>query len=136
MGATAKEARTCTLNSSCQVCSFEQKNFLMNNYCRNSSRYEIKMVGNNCELKLKDVNEQDAGCYEFYMPFYSENFLYRICVDLDEICPSTVKGICPLHMHWLFQFIWCLFWLAASIPLALVYYKKTTVRASLHTTTV
>jgi len=99
-----------------EVC-FEEQNVLMNNVCRNRSTYpEVKMLGNNCKLTLKYVTEQDAGCYDFFMPHNSKEPLYHKCVDLDTICPFTIKHVCLLSP--LVQFLWCVFILTLCLVLA------------------
>jgi len=73
--------------------------------CRVGPRYpEVKMVDNNCEFTLKDVDEQDAGCYQFYMPHNSKQPLYHKCVELDDICPYSVKYSCKVRM-WQIQLV-------------------------------
>jgi len=67
--------------------------------CRNGSRYpEVKMVGNHCELILKDVDEQDAGCYHFYMPPNSKQPFYRKCVEFADICAFSLKYSCKVRL--------------------------------------
>ena len=106
------------------MCSFEEQNVLMNDVCRNRSRYpEVKMVASNCEFTLTDVDEQDAGCYGFFMPHNSKEPLYHECLDLDDICPFTIKWFCPLHL--LVQCLWCAVILMAD-ALFLVLVCKTT----------
>jgi len=73
--------------------------------CRNRSRYpEVKMVGNHCTLILENVDEQDAGCYQFYMPPNTKQPLYQECLDFDDICPYSVKYSCKVRM-WLIQLV-------------------------------
>ena len=71
------------------------------------------MVGNDCKLTLKDLDEQDAGCYGFYMPHNSKEPLYYKCVALGDICPFTKKGFCLLKP--LVQCLWCAIILMADV---------------------
>jgi len=97
-----------------EVC-FEQENVLVNNnICRNRSRYpEVKMLANNCELTLKALNEDDVGCYYFFMPHNSKEPLYHKCVALGDICPFTKTGFCLLKP--LVQCLWCAIILVADV---------------------
>jgi hypothetical protein len=61
---------------------------------------------------LNDVDEQDVGCYGFFMPHNSKEPLYYKCVDLDDICPFTIKGFCTLLP--LIQFFWCAILMAVA----------------------
>ena len=71
--------------------------------CRVGSRYpDVKMVDKNCTITLKNPDEQDVGCYEFYMPDNTEKFLFRKCVEYNDICPFSVKYSCKVNM-WLIQ---------------------------------
>jgi len=73
--------------------------------CRVGSRYpEVKMVDGNCTITLKDLDEQDARCYEFFMPPNSPEPFYRKCVENDEICHDWVKHSCK-EKHWQIQFV-------------------------------
>lgn len=94
--------------------------------CRVGSRYpDVKMVDKNCTITLKDLKEQDAGCYEFYMPPNSKEPFYRKCVQYNEICHDSVKHSCE-EKQWQIQFIWCALILALFVTVAVI--RKRTLR--------
>jgi len=99
------------------VC-FAEHNTGRRNPCRVGPRYpEVKMVDNNCEFTLKDVDEQDAGCYQFFMPHNSKQPLYHKCVELDDICPYSVKYSCKVRM-WQIQMV-CVWFGMSSVAVFL-----------------
>ena len=89
--------------------------------CRVGERYpEVKMVGKNCTIALKDPDEGDARCYEFYMPDNAEKYLYRTCVHPHDICQHSVKHSCKERQQ-LIQFAWCAPILIITVALLLRY---------------